>query len=158
MKFLYKYVHGLHHKYNTSETMTPWCSIAFNPLDGMIQASPYVIGLFFVPVHYFTHIFMLFFSGVWATNIHDSMVSYYSFIPFIPFIILIFDWYSGEILNQSWDPNIILYITLIIITISDNSLSFVIKSSAVSKLLLSLNLIKPFLGLRWCFVVVVVGC
>jgi len=90
-KFLYKYVHGLHHKYNTSETMTPWCSIAFNPLDGMIQASPYVIGLFFVPVHYFTHIFMLFFSGVWATNIHDSMVSYYSFIPFIPFIILIFD-------------------------------------------------------------------
>lgn len=72
-KFLYKYVHGLHHKYNTAETMTPWCSIAFNPIDGMIQACPYVIGLFFVPVHYFTHIFMLFFSGIWATNIHDSM-------------------------------------------------------------------------------------
>jgi hypothetical protein len=26
-------------------------------------------------VHYFTHIFLLFFSGVWATNIHDSVVS-----------------------------------------------------------------------------------
>lgn len=72
-KFLYKYVHGLHHKYNHADTMTPWCSIAFNPVDGMLQASPYVVGLFLLPVHYFTHIFLLFFSGVWATNIHDSM-------------------------------------------------------------------------------------
>jgi lathosterol oxidase len=37
------------------------------------QASPYVFFLFFVPVHYFTHVFLLFFSGVWATNIHDSV-------------------------------------------------------------------------------------
>lgn len=73
-KFLYKYVHALHHKYNKPLTLTPWCSIAFNPLDGMLQACPYVIGLFFVPVHYFTHVFLLFFSGVWATNIHDAMV------------------------------------------------------------------------------------
>lgn len=40
-----------------------------------IQASPYVIGLFIVPVHYFTHVGLLFFSGVWATNIHDAVVS-----------------------------------------------------------------------------------
>lgn len=72
-KFLYKYVHGLHHKYNKLSTLTPWASIAFNPLDGILQASPYVVCLFFVPVHYFTHIFLLFFSGVWATNIHDAM-------------------------------------------------------------------------------------
>ncbi len=78
-KFLYKYVHGLHHKYNSSETMTPWASIAFNPVDGILQASPYVVGLFLVPVHYFTHVFLLFFSGVWATNIHDSMVRYFIF-------------------------------------------------------------------------------
>ena len=39
------------------------------------QASPYVILLFVVPVHYFTHVFLLFFSGVWATNIHDATVS-----------------------------------------------------------------------------------
>jgi Delta7-sterol 5-desaturase len=73
-KFLYKYVHGLHHKYNKHETLTPWASIAFNPLDGMLQASPYVAGLFFIPVHYLTHVFLLFFSGVWATCIHDSVV------------------------------------------------------------------------------------
>ena len=36
-KFLYKYIHGLHHKYNKASTMTPWCSIAFNPIDGLLQ-------------------------------------------------------------------------------------------------------------------------
>lgn len=72
-KFLYKYIHGLHHKYNQASTLTPWASIAFNPLDGILQASPYVFFLLFVPVHYFTHVFMLFFSGIWATNIHDAV-------------------------------------------------------------------------------------
>jgi len=73
-KFCYKYIHGLHHKYNTAATLTPWASIAFNPIDGLMQASPYLIGLFFLPVHYFTHIGLLFFSGIWATNIHDTVV------------------------------------------------------------------------------------
>jgi sterol desaturase/sphingolipid hydroxylase (fatty acid hydroxylase superfamily) len=36
-KFLYKYIHALHHKYNKQVTMTPWCSIAFNPIDGILQ-------------------------------------------------------------------------------------------------------------------------
>lgn len=72
-KFLYKYIHGLHHKYNKASTLTPWASIAFNPLDGILQACPYVIGLFFLPVNYFAHVILLFFTGVWATNIHDSV-------------------------------------------------------------------------------------
>lgn len=73
VKWMYKYLHSTHHQYNKAETMTPWCSIAFNPFDGILQASPYLAALPFVPVHYFTHIFLLFFSGVWATNIHDSV-------------------------------------------------------------------------------------
>ena len=36
-KFLYKYVHALHHKYNKASTLTPWASLAFNPLDGCLQ-------------------------------------------------------------------------------------------------------------------------
>ena len=36
-KFLYKYIHGLHHKYNKESTLTPWASIAFNPIDGIMQ-------------------------------------------------------------------------------------------------------------------------
>jgi lathosterol oxidase len=66
-KFLYKHVHMLHHKYNRPDTLTPWASIAFHPLDGMLQASPYVICLPFVPCHYVTHVCMLFFTAIWAT-------------------------------------------------------------------------------------------
>lgn len=36
-KFLYKYVHALHHKYNKPSTLSPWASVAFNPLDGILQ-------------------------------------------------------------------------------------------------------------------------
>jgi lathosterol oxidase len=72
-KFLYKYIHSMHHKYNSAVTLTPWSSIAFNPIDGILQASPYVICIFFIPCHYFTHVFLVFFSAVWATNIHDSL-------------------------------------------------------------------------------------
>ncbi len=36
-KFLYKYIHGLHHKYNKAHTLTPWASVAFNPIDGIMQ-------------------------------------------------------------------------------------------------------------------------
>jgi Delta7-sterol 5-desaturase len=72
-KWLYKHVHMLHHTYNKPETLTPWASIAFHPLDGMLQACPYVLCLFLVPCHYLTHIFLLFFTEVWATYIHDAM-------------------------------------------------------------------------------------
>jgi Delta7-sterol 5-desaturase len=72
-KWLYKHVHLMHHQYNKPETLTPWASIAFHPLDGMLQACPYVVCLFLVPCHYLTHVLMLFFTAVWATYIHDAM-------------------------------------------------------------------------------------
>lgn len=72
-KWLYKHLHSVHHKYNSAVTLTPWASIAFHPLDGIAQASPYVVLLFFIPCHYYTHIFLVFFTAVWATNIHDSL-------------------------------------------------------------------------------------
>lgn len=37
------------------------------------QASPYVLFLFALPVHFWTHLGMLFFTGVWTTNIHDTI-------------------------------------------------------------------------------------
>ena len=58
---------------NNHASLTPWASIAFHPLDGILQACPYVICLLLVPMHYFTHVILLFFSGVWATNIHDAV-------------------------------------------------------------------------------------
>jgi lathosterol oxidase len=72
-KFLYKHVHLKHHQYKSAETLTPWASIAFHPLDGMLQASPYVLMLPFVPCHYLTHFGLLFFTAIWATYIHDAM-------------------------------------------------------------------------------------
>jgi len=72
-KTLYNYIHLPHHKYNNHASLTPWASIAFHPLDGILQASPYVAFLFVVPMHYFTHVIMLFFTGIWATNIHDAI-------------------------------------------------------------------------------------
>jgi Delta7-sterol 5-desaturase len=58
-KFLYKYVHGLHHKYNKAETLTPWASLAFNPLDGCLQVRflrryIFVLLLFPVKCHVFS--------------------------------------------------------------------------------------------------------
>lgn len=72
-KWLYKHVHLRHHLYNRPETLTPWASIAFHPLDGILQCSPYVAVLPIVPCHYLTHFGLLFFSAIWATYIHDAM-------------------------------------------------------------------------------------
>jgi lathosterol oxidase len=72
-KTLYKYIHLKHHAYNKPETLTPWCSIAFHPVDGIMQASPYVMVMFICPCHYLTHFGLLFFTAIWATYIHDSM-------------------------------------------------------------------------------------
>ncbi len=72
-KFLYKHVHALHHKYNRPDTLSPWASIAFNPIDGILQASPYVMMLFVMPCHYLTHLLMVFGTAIWATFIHDTL-------------------------------------------------------------------------------------
>lgn len=70
----FKYIHAKHHLYNSPDTLSPWASIAFNPIDGILQACPYTIVMLFVPVHYITHFIMLFLTAVWATNIHDCLV------------------------------------------------------------------------------------
>jgi Delta7-sterol 5-desaturase len=72
-KFLYKHIHMPHHAYSRPDTLTPWASIAFHPLDGMLQACPYVLCLPIVPCHYLTHTIMIFFTAIWATYIHDTM-------------------------------------------------------------------------------------
>lgn len=43
------------------------------PLSPCPQACPYVICLFFVPCHYYTHMVMFTFTAIWATNIHDAV-------------------------------------------------------------------------------------
>jgi lathosterol oxidase len=68
----YKLLHKPHHIYNNN--LTPFAGLAFHPVDGMLQATPYLLGIFFLPVHFWTHEALLFFTAVWTANIHDALV------------------------------------------------------------------------------------
>uniref|UniRef100_A0A061QZY9 Lathosterol oxidase n=1 Tax=Tetraselmis sp. GSL018 TaxID=582737 RepID=A0A061QZY9_9CHLO len=70
---LYKHLHYIHHKYNKEHTLSPFAGLAFHPLDGILQATPYVVMLFVVPFHALTHELLLFATAVWTTNIHDCL-------------------------------------------------------------------------------------
>lgn len=61
----------LQHLYNAN--LSPFAGLAFDPVDGLMQASPYIMGLFLLPVHFWTHEVLLFFTAIWTTNIHDTL-------------------------------------------------------------------------------------
>eukprot|EP00898_Chlorokybus_atmophyticus_P004577 jgi/Chlat1/511/Chrsp103S01095 len=73
IKPLYRWLHAPHHIYNKQNTLSPFAGLAFNPIDGILQASPYVLSLFIVPMHALTYDMLLFATGVWTTNIHDNI-------------------------------------------------------------------------------------
>ena len=69
----YRLLHAPHHIYNKEHTLTPFAGLAFHPLDGILQALPYIIGLFIIPVHFLTYELLLFATGIWTCNIHDCI-------------------------------------------------------------------------------------
>ncbi|KAL0720043.1 hypothetical protein Bca4012_069367 [Brassica carinata] len=73
IKPLYKYLHATHHIYNKQNTLSPFAGLAFHPLDGILQAVPHVIALFIVPIHFTTHLGLLFMEAIWTANIHDCI-------------------------------------------------------------------------------------
>lgn len=102
IKPLYKYLHATHHIYNKQNTLSPFAGkypflfprsclnkkssyvenlllyncvsgLAFHPIDGILQAVPHVIALFLVPIHFTTHIGLLFMEAIWTANIHDCI-------------------------------------------------------------------------------------
>ncbi|GJP56380.1 hypothetical protein CLOM_g15445 [Closterium sp. NIES-68] len=73
IKPAYTYLHAIHHIYNKQNTLSPFAGLAFHPLDGIIQALPHVFSLFLVPMHFTTHLLLLFAEGIWTTNIHDNL-------------------------------------------------------------------------------------
>jgi len=73
LKLGYKYLHSTHHVYNKENTLSPFAGLAFHPLDGILQAIPYVWTLALVPMHFLTHELLLFATAVWTTNIHDCV-------------------------------------------------------------------------------------
>ena len=73
VKLGYSALHKTHHIYNKEHTLSPFAGLAFHPLDGILQAIPYLWSLFFVPCHYLTHELLLFGTAIWTTNIHDCV-------------------------------------------------------------------------------------
>ena len=63
----------MHHKYNKEHTLSPFAGLAFHPLDGIMQALPYALALFIVPMHFMTHELLLFATALWTANIHDNI-------------------------------------------------------------------------------------
>ncbi|KAH0933777.1 hypothetical protein HID58_010894 [Brassica napus] len=73
IKPLYKHLHATHHIYNKQNTLSPFAGLAFHPVDGILQAVPHVIALFIVPIHFTTHLGLLFMEAIWTANIHDCI-------------------------------------------------------------------------------------
>uniref|UniRef100_A0A7S0YCH2 Fatty acid hydroxylase domain-containing protein n=1 Tax=Polytomella parva TaxID=51329 RepID=A0A7S0YCH2_9CHLO len=73
VKPFYTYLHYDHHKYNKNHTLSPFAGLAFNPLDGIMQAVAYTWTMFYCPMHFLTHEILLFATGVWTINIHDCL-------------------------------------------------------------------------------------
>ena len=69
----YRLLHHTHHKYNKEHTLSPFAGLAFNAIDGILQALPYAVGLLFIPVHFFTHELLLFLTAIWTASIHDCL-------------------------------------------------------------------------------------
>ncbi|CAM6102509.1 unnamed protein product [Calypogeia fissa] len=70
---LYKYMHHTHHFYWKPTTVSPFAGLAFNPLDGILQASPLVFALYFIPMHFQTYYILFFLEEIWSANIHDTI-------------------------------------------------------------------------------------
>ncbi len=73
-RWLYKALHWDHHIYCNNADLSPFAGLAFHPIDGMLQASPYIVFLTLIPVHFWTHELLLFFTAVWTANIHDTLL------------------------------------------------------------------------------------
>ncbi|KMZ61546.1 hypothetical protein ZOSMA_51G00370 [Zostera marina] len=73
VKPLYKYIHAVHHIHNKENTASPFAGLAFNPVDGIVQALPHLLAIFLVPTQFATHIALLLLEGLWTANIHDCV-------------------------------------------------------------------------------------
>ncbi|KAJ8761725.1 hypothetical protein K2173_004534 [Erythroxylum novogranatense] len=74
IKPLYKYLHATHHTYNNRIPVSfSLVSLAFHPIDGLLEAAPHVMVLFFIPTHFRTHIGLIFLEAIWTANTHDCI-------------------------------------------------------------------------------------
>mmetsp|Transcript_17354 Transcript_17354/g.19428 ORF Transcript_17354/g.19428 Transcript_17354/m.19428 type:complete len:283 (-) Transcript_17354:103-951(-) len=68
-KSLYGPIHKTHHKWLVP---TPFASHAFHPVDGCMQALPYHIFVFVVPMHKLMYLLLFVLVNFWTISIHDA--------------------------------------------------------------------------------------
>lgn len=66
---VYKYVHKPHHKWIVP---TPWAAIAFHPVDGFLQSTPYHIFVFICPMQKYLYAVLFILVQLWTIFIHDG--------------------------------------------------------------------------------------
>ncbi|KAJ3486388.1 hypothetical protein NLG97_g6631 [Lecanicillium saksenae] len=66
---VYKYVHKPHHKWIVP---TPWAAIAFHPVDGFLQSTPYHIFVFICPMQKYLYAVLFIMVQLWTIFIHDG--------------------------------------------------------------------------------------
>ena len=67
----YRHLHRYHHRFRMP---TPFVSYAFHPLDNFLQALPYHVYVFIVPMPEFAYLALLGAATVWTILIHDRVV------------------------------------------------------------------------------------
>eukprot|EP00736_Rhodelphis_marinus_P010053 Rmarinus@m.17050 len=65
----YKYIHKDHHKWKIP---TPFAAIAFHPVDGWLQSTPYHLFIFLFPFYKWFYIAGFVFVQLWTLSIHDG--------------------------------------------------------------------------------------
>ena len=66
---VYKTLHKPHHKWIMP---TPYASVAFHPVDGFLQSTPYHLFPFVFPLQKFAYLGLFVFVQIWTVFIHDG--------------------------------------------------------------------------------------
>ncbi|KAF8105972.1 hypothetical protein N665_0149s0002 [Sinapis alba] len=70
IKPLYKHFHFVHHRFSSKTSISPFAGAASHPVEAVLEALPYTIFLFFVPIHFKTELALLSFNGIWTFYTH----------------------------------------------------------------------------------------
>ncbi|CAL9224583.1 unnamed protein product [Arabidopsis halleri] len=73
VKPLYKHFHFVHHRFNTKTSLSPFAGAASHPVEAVLDALPYTILIFVVPMHFKTELVLLSLNGIWTFITHGCL-------------------------------------------------------------------------------------
>jgi lathosterol oxidase len=75
LPWLQRSIHQYHHQFRVP---TPWVSMAFHPVDSLLQGIPYYLYIFLLPTHIGVYLGFMIFIMIWAFLIHDGITFFAS--------------------------------------------------------------------------------